>query len=113
MTRSTKAALLSGLLFPGLGHLFLKCYLRGAILIVLAIVVMSILVRNAMKQALAIVDRINAGEIPVGAGGITEMIYGPAADGEGTTLGIAVFVLVICWIFGIVDSYRLGKKHNE
>ena len=35
MKRSSKAALLSGLIFPGIGHMVLKQYLRGSVLIIL------------------------------------------------------------------------------
>ncbi len=57
MTKSTKAALLSGLVFPGIGHFVLKQYLRGSILMLVALMAMSAIVRIVFQQAQAIVDR--------------------------------------------------------
>lgn len=112
MTRSTKAALLSALVFPGLGHMVLKQYLRGAVLIVLAVIAISIVVNEAVKQALLVVDRISGGEIPADVGEITQMIADSTAGGQESILNIAMLVFVGCWIFGIVDSCRLGKKQT-
>lgn len=108
MTRSTKAALLSGLIFPGVGHIILKQYRRGPILMLLALVALSVIVTKAIKQALTVVDRINSGEIPVEAGAITELVSQPTIGAEGSILNIAALVLGACWLVGIVDSYRLG-----
>ena len=108
MMRSTKAALLSGLIFPGVGHMVLKQYLRGSILMLSALIAVSVIVTNAIKQALTIVDRINSGEIPLEAGAITELVSKSAGGAEGSILNIAALVVVACWLIGIIDSYRLG-----
>ena len=47
MKRSTRAVLLSGLVFPGLGHIFLKQYLRGSILVLIALATASVIIRFA------------------------------------------------------------------
>jgi hypothetical protein len=108
MTRSTKAAFLSGLIFPGVGHMFLKQYLRGSILMLSALIASSVIVTNAIKQALTIVDRINNGEVPVEAGTIADLVSNSASGAEGTILNIAALVVGACWLIGIIDSYRLG-----
>jgi hypothetical protein len=108
MTRSIKAALLSGLIFPGLGHMVLKQYLRGAVLMLSALAALSVIVTNAIKQALAIVDRINNGEIPLEPGAIAELASISASGVEGSIMEIAALVVGAVWIVGIVDSYRLG-----
>jgi hypothetical protein len=108
MTRSTKAALLSGLIFPGVGHMILKQYLRGSVLALSALIALSVIVTNAIKQALTIVDRINSGEIPLEAGAIAELASMPTSGAEGSILNIAALVFGTVWIIGIIDSYRLG-----
>lgn len=113
MKRSTKAALLSGLIFPGVGHLALKQYLRGSILMLSALIALTVIVTKAVKQALAIVDKINSGEIPLEAGAITELVSKSTAGAEGSILNIATFVVVACWIIGIIDSYRLGINQEK
>ena len=108
MTRSIKAALLSGLIFPGVGHMILKQYLRGSILILSALIGVSVIVTKAINQALTIVDKINTGEIPVEAGAITELVSKSSNGAEGSILNIAALVVGACWLIGIIDSYRLG-----
>ena len=108
MTRSMKAALLSGLIFPGIGHIVLKQYLRGSILMLSALVALSVIVTKAIEQALTIVDRINSGEIPVEAGAITELASIPTSGPDASILNIAALVIGAVWIIAVVDSYRLG-----
>ncbi len=108
MTRSIKAALLSGLIFPGVGHMILKQYLRGSILILSALIGVSVIVTKAINQALTIVDKINTGEIPVEAGAITELVSKSSNGAEGSILNIAALIVGACWLIGIIDSYRLG-----
>ena len=86
----------------------LRQYLRGAILMLSALIAMSVIVTKAITQALTIVDRINNGEIPVEAGAITELVSKSTSGAEGSILNIAALVFVTVWIIGIIDSYRLG-----
>ena len=113
MTRSIKAALLSGLIFPGVGHMILKQYLRGSILMLSALIALSVIVTRAIKQALTIVDRINSGEIPVETGSITELISISTSGAESSILNIAALVVGACWLIGIIDSYRLGITQEK
>lgn len=114
MKRSTKAALLSGLIFPGVGHLMLKQYLRASLLIVVALGAMSYIVDAAFGRALVVVDRIYSADIPVDAAALTDMVAESASGGEGLLENAALLLLMACWLFGIVDSYRLGAAtENE
>lgn len=113
MTKSKKAALLSGLVFPGTGHLILKQYLRGFALLLVALAALSVIVVTAVKQALAIVDRINSGEITVDPATIIEMASMPVSGAGNSILNMASLVFIIVWIIGIVDSYRLGASQEK
>ena len=110
MRRSIKAALLSGLVFPGLGHLVLKNYLRGSILMLSALIALIVIITEAIEQALTIVDRINSGEIPLETGTMTELVSNSISGRESLILNIAAFVVGACWLLGIIDSYRLGRE---
>jgi len=103
-----KAALLSALVFPGVGHMILKQYRRGSILMLSAMAALSVIVTKAINQAFTIVDRINSGEIPVDAGAIMELAAIPNSGAEDSIVHIAAIVVGAVWIFGIIDSYRLG-----
>ncbi len=108
MKRSTKVALLSGLIFPGIGHMVLKQYLRGSVLMLAALIAVSVIVTAAIKRALTVVERINSGEIPIETGTITDAIANSTSGPDSLIVNISVIVLGASWLIGIIDSYRLG-----
>ena len=113
MKRSSKAALLSGLVFPGIGHIVLKQYLRGSVLMLFALVALSAIVTTIYQRALTIVDRINSGDVPVDTGAIAEMVSNSPSGADSFIENIAVIVLGACWLIGIIDSYRLGVAQEK
>jgi len=113
MKRSSKAALLSGLIFPGIGHLFLRHYLRGSALLVASLAALSIILTRAYQHALLVVDQITGGDIPLDTGAIAQAISDSASTADSRVDSIAVIVLVACWLAGIIDSYRLGAAQEK
>ena len=113
MKRSSKAALLSGLVFPGIGHMVLKQYLRGSILMLSALVASSVIVTRVFQRALTIVDRINSGDIPIETSAIAEMVTNSTSGADSFIENTAVIVLGACWLIGIIDSYRLGGMQEK
>jgi len=113
MKISSKAALLSGLVFPGIGHMVLKQYLRGSVLVLSTLVALSVIVAGIFKRALTIVDRINSGDIPVDTSAIAEMISNSNSGADSLVESTAVIILGACWLIGIIDSYRLGAAQEK
>ena len=113
MKRSSKAALLSGLIFPGIGHIVLKQYLRGSVLMLFALVALSVIVTRIYQRVLIIVDRINSGDIPVDTVAIADMVSNSTSGADTLIENIAVVVLGACWLIGIIDSYRLGVAQEK
>ena len=113
MKRSSKAALLSGLLFPGIGHIVLKQYLRGSVLMLFSLLALSVIVTGISQRALTVVDRINSGDIPVDAVAIAEMVSNSTSAADSLIGNIAPLVLAACWLIGIIDSYRLGVAQEK
>jgi hypothetical protein len=113
MKKSSKAALLSGLIFPGIGHMVLNQYLRGSILMFSALAAFSVVVTRVFQRALTIVDRINSGDVPVEAGAIAELVSKSTSGADSFIENTAVIVLGVCWLIGIIDSYRLGVAQEK
>jgi len=113
MKVSSKAALLSGLVFPGIGHMVLKQYLRGSVLMISALVALSVIVIRVFQRAMIIVDRINSGDIPLETGAIAEMVSNSTNGADSLVESTAVIVLGACWLIGIIDSYRLGTAQEK
>ena len=58
MKNSIKGALLSGVVFPGLGQVILKQYKRGIALMLIALVNMLLIIVKAVQQAFIILNKI-------------------------------------------------------
>ena len=110
--KSTKAALLSALVFPGIGHIYLKKTIRGAILASASFSALYYLVSSALEKAFEISEKIQQGEIALDVEAITRLVSEQSTNADGQLLNIASYTLVICWLIGIFDAYRIasGKK---
>ncbi len=113
MNRSLKGALLSGLVFPGLGQVVLGVKKRGWLLILTAVFCLGAIVVSAMQKALVIIEMLAKEGKPLDIESISE-----AAVNASTTSGTGVFnlfflVLVLCWLFSIVDAYRIGARQDQ
>ena len=113
MKKSTKAVLLSAFLFPGVGHIYLKKYISGVVLVGASIAAISYLVSKAVERAFQIAEKIQAGGVPLDVEAITEMISRHSSGADLQLLNIATYALVICWLVGIVDSFRVGGVENN
>jgi len=91
----------------------LKKYLRGSALIISALIASSIIVTVVIQRALTIVDRINSSDIPVETGAIAEMVSNSTNGADSLIENISVIVLGVCWLIGIIDSYRLGIAQEK
>jgi hypothetical protein len=98
MKRSTSAALLSGLVLPGLGQLtVLKRRKRGLAFMVPALFAFFWILRAVMMGASAMLDQAAAGADPYALAAQLS-----ASEDAGTSL--ASWVLLLCWAGSIVDA---------
>ncbi len=110
MSKSTKAALLSGLIFPGTGHLYLKSYPRAIALISLMIISVVFYITEAIAQSQKVLAEIEASGKTLSVEEITVLTSQTLAKSDTFLLTVASLVFISCWVFGVIDSYRLGKK---
>lgn len=113
MKKSTKAALLSALVFPGTGHLYLKKYIPGLSLIVISCACIYYVISNVLQQAMQIAGQIQNGSIPPDVGTITNMVTQQTSGTEVQLMNLVSTVIVICWVIGIIDAYRLGHAKDK
>lgn len=113
MKNAVKAMLWSGLVFPGLGQLVLKCYKRGIALALATAACSYVLVANAFQQAMAIVDKIDFSSGVVDVQAITTAVSeADKASGSGATQFV-VWILLILWLIGMVDAYVMGGRKDR
>ena len=113
MKKSMKAALLSAFVFPGVGHIYLKRYIPGVVLVGASLAGIYYLTSNAIERSLQIVGKIQSGDVPLDVTAITELVSKQSTGTEAQLLDIATTVIFICWIIGIIDSYRVGRGQDK
>jgi hypothetical protein len=113
MKKSYKAALFSALIFPGSGHFLLKQYPLGFLFAGTATGCIGVLVFRAIAIAQTISDQILSGEIPLDIVHISNEISIQSTAAGSTTVTIATWVLIFCWLAGTADSFRLGRQRDQ
>jgi len=114
MKRSIKAALLSGLVFPGIGHLYLKRYIHGTILCMASASAVYYIVSVAVTTALEVVEKIQSESSGAASdmAAITDLVS-QQSSGTEQPMNIVTIVFVVCWVIGIVDSYWQGRVQEK
>jgi len=112
MKNSIKGALLSGLVFPGLGQVVLKQYRRGFYLIFTVSASLMMIVVKAVQHALTILEKFRLEGMVMDIETITEAAIQATSATDSLIYNIGFLLIVICWIFGIVDAYKIGKRKD-
>jgi hypothetical protein len=112
MNNSLKGALLSGLIFPGLGQVALKHYKRGAIIIIAVLVSLSIVVVEAVQYALAILEKIQPEGGAISMSTIADAATQASTASGSLTFNLAFLLVILLWVIGAIDAYRIGKKKD-
>ena len=113
MKKSVKAALFSGLVFPGVGQFSLKRYARGLIFFAPAMASLAFMLDHSIRKAFSIVDKIERGEVPLDPDAIANLISATSSSSESLMLAAAQWIIILCWIISIIDAYRLGKQADQ
>lgn len=113
MNHAIKAALLSGLVLPGLGQMFLKQYRRGIALMLAALAGLSVIAVSAVQKTLAVLDQVRTESGDFDMEKLSSITAQAAPASDSLLLNAALGVLVFCWAFGIIDAYRIGKEKDS
>jgi hypothetical protein len=113
MKKSLKGALLSGVVFPGVGQIALKQKARGTALICIILVSFGVMIAKGTQIALGVLQEIES------EGGILDMQTISAVSARAVSASDSyimhgsILLIILCWIFGIIDAYRIGKKLDK
>jgi hypothetical protein len=112
MKHSVKGAFLSGAVFPGLGQVVLKHYVRGIALMLAVSASLVVLVKKALEQALAILEKIQWEGGTIDMTTISNAATRASTNSDSHTVNLLLFLIVSCWLVGTVDAYRIGRKKD-
>ena len=107
MKPSIKAALISALVFPGLGHLVLRRAARGCFFMLPAALAVFYLLRRVLQLADTLLTEVNNGTLALDPVAILERVHAAGIDSPAATL--ATWVCVLCWLGSIADALWLGR----
>lgn len=109
MKTATKAALLSGLVFPGIGQMYLKRFRRGLLFMIPVLLGLVLIVVMATAGALESLRAIQAQGGTVDTNTLTALAQSHAKETAGYFRTILLFI-IFCWLSAIIDAYRIGSK---
>ncbi|MDN4500859.1 hypothetical protein QX776_00445 [Alteromonadaceae bacterium BrNp21-10] len=109
MKKTTKAVLFSALVFPGSGHFILGRMKTAWVLLITSLVAIFNLGSTLLATAQTIADKIIAGEISPTIEAISRMVEQQPVD---TSSQLMSMIILVCWVIGIIDSYRCGRPNE-
>jgi hypothetical protein len=112
MSRSTTAVVLSALVLPGAGHLYLKHARRGVAFIMISLACLWLIVDRALQHVSAVLERLASEGGALDADSISDLVAQTSSSPGSAVATAATLVLAGCWLAGIADAYRLGKKRD-
>jgi hypothetical protein len=110
MNTATKATLLSALLFPGWGQLYLKRYKRGLLFILPVLAGILALAWAVAQVAMAIIKTTPFKKGTVQLSNVIQVTVDAVKAFDLFNFLLIVIFLAALWILSILDAYLLGKK---
>jgi len=112
MNNSLKGALLSGVVFPGLGQVILKHYKRGIALMLIVLVSLLVIVVKAVQQVFTVLEKIESEGGAINMSTISNAVTQATTTSDSFIFNFVLLLIIFCWIIGVVDAYRIGKRRD-
>jgi len=110
MKNSIKGALLSGLVFPGLGQMILRRYGRGISFILIVTCGLAVFFVIALQRAFAIINKLLAEGGMIDINTISKAATQATSSSDNLIMTFCLLLILICWIISTFDAYRIGRK---
>lgn len=107
LKKITKACLLSGLVYPGVGHFHLNHPLRGGIFVCLTSVSLVALMGVMIVVIQPIADDIAAGRLSIPANELTAYVKDSLYAEYPKAYFFSIAGIVGCWLLALLDLLRL------
>jgi hypothetical protein len=113
MSNAIKGMLCSALIFPGAGQIILAKYYRGLTFFVVAFVSGILFLTAVVRQAVVRLQDTVAQGVVVDVSKVMSILTEPSTYASSVYLKLSFLVLFCCWLFSVVDAWRLGKKLDQ
>ena len=112
MKKAIKASLLSALVFPGSGQLFLKQYRSALLYFVAAGVTLYYLLDSLFTRSMQIVEQLQNSQSTPSVGSITAMVAEQPVD-SNAWLSLAPWMMLVIWLASIVFAFQSGREQDR
>jgi len=109
---SLKGAILSGLVFPGLGQIFLKHHKRGIALILTVSLSMVVIIVKSVQLSLDMLEQIMLKGGVINMKTISYTATEALRSSDSLISKLSFLLMALCWIVGIIDAYITGRKKD-
>ena len=110
MSNALKGILLSAFIFPGAGQIILARYGRGALFFVFSFISALLCITAIVRQAVVILQQLAAQGEAVTLPTIMTIAAKASTTGSTLFLKLSFFVFFCCWLFAVIDAWRIGKE---
>ena len=111
MQQAIKSALLSALIFPGLGQLSAGYKKRGWLIILINCVLMYLMMSEIVQQAYNVINTMQKRGIALDVEKVSNITSSLIDFSSNSYLNSLLIILIISWGYAIFDAYRIpGKK---
>ncbi len=111
MKPAVKAALLSALIFPGSGQIYLRRRARGLALIAVTLGCLALIITATVSGAMDTIRQMQDAGAPLDVGSIEK--YASKNSADYFYYRPALYILMACWIFALIDAWIIGKRFDS
>ena len=109
MQRLTKALLISGLVYPGGGHLFLHHYKTASIFIITFSGALYFFMHEILTKVQPLVDKVKLGQVSLTSTSIARELENHPIILDLQVLSVISYTLLLCWLIGMADLFRVNR----
>ncbi len=110
MNQSTKAALLSGLIFPGVGQISVGHIKRGWFIIAVVCLYLYLIISEIIHKMYSAIAEMQESGAAMDTEAVSKMTSDVMSFSANTYLNVVLILLIVTWIVSVIDAYILGKK---
>ena len=110
MNQPVKAALLSALVFPGVGQIVNGYKKKGWGFITAILLLLVLIISKLVQQASMVLEEMQKKGTPVDINEISKLSSELVSFSDNMFLNSAFLLLILTWLFSIIDAYRSGRK---
>jgi TM2 domain-containing membrane protein YozV len=113
MKKSLKGVLLSGLVFPGAGQIVLKQKSRGITMICIIIAGFVVIIAKGTQIALGVLEKIENQGGTLDMQTVSAVAESAVKTADSYVMHGGILLIILCWVYGMIDAYRIGKKLDK